>query len=331
VIRYLSTQQHQYTVLPYLHAWLGDSIRPLNPLPYESLPYYGKLPAGTYIFSDLERLRADQRQAIVGLWSQLSMAPNTQLLNHPSRYKGRHQLITALYELGVNRFTAYSAGSEPSWTSPVFVRDLVEHTGPLSEILFDSKSLREALTRLVLAGRDMCELLVVEFCDTQDWRGIYRKYSAFRVGSRIIPRAVLFDAHWVVKDRWPIVSHDVAEMLEYCNDNPHEQRLLQVFDLAGIDYGRIDYAVLDGDVQVWEINTNPVILRPPERYPQSSPLLQAQLLFAQRFTEALFALDTCSTGDDVAVCWDAFLELPSTDRIPPVPGPTPAVRRKSAG
>ena len=34
-----------------------------------------------------------------------------------------------------------------------------------------------------------------------------------------------------------------------------------MFQIAGIDYGRIDYSMLDGEPQVWEINTNPTVLK----------------------------------------------------------------------
>ena len=40
--------------------------------------------------------------------------------------------------------------------------------------------------------------------------------------------------------------------------------LLGFFALANIDYGRIDYGIVDGQVQTFEINNNPSVLtRPP--------------------------------------------------------------------
>lgn len=51
----------------------------------------------------------------------------------------------------------------------------------------------------------------------------------------------------------------LAEEHDYVEKNPHEGRLREVFRLARIDYGRMDYGMLDGQVQVWEINTNPTI------------------------------------------------------------------------
>ncbi|HEY6904140.1 MAG TPA: hypothetical protein VI216_07510, partial [Candidatus Acidoferrales bacterium] len=55
--------------------------------------------------------------------------------------------------------------------------------------------------------------------------------------------------------------------LEYVQSNPHAEWLRETFALANIRYGRIDYGLLDGKPQVWEINTNPTIVRRPEAGP----------------------------------------------------------------
>jgi hypothetical protein len=49
----------------------------------------------------------------------------------------------------------------------------------------------------------------------------------------------------------------LAEELAYIDSNPHAGILGEVCRLANIGYGRIDYSLLDGRVQVWEINTTP--------------------------------------------------------------------------
>jgi hypothetical protein len=45
----------------------------------------------------------------------------------------------------------------------------------------------------------------------------------------------------------------------YLEDNPHAGQLRRCFELAHIDYGRIDYGLVGDSIQVWEINTNPTI------------------------------------------------------------------------
>jgi len=60
----------------------------------------------------------------------------------------------------------------------------------------------------------------------------------------------------------------VVEELEYVTTNPHQKQLSEIFELAQVEYGRIDYAMKDGRVQTWEINLNPTIgrgLRPRSR------------------------------------------------------------------
>ena len=43
------------------------------------------------------------------------------------------------------------------------------------------------------------------------------------------------------------------------------KQLREIFDLAQIEYGRIDYGMLDGKVQCWEINTNPGLALAPKK------------------------------------------------------------------
>jgi hypothetical protein len=65
----------------------------------------------------------------------------------------------------------------------------------------------------------------------------------------------------------------------------HVNELRKVFQLAGVDYGRIDYGVCHGRIQVWEINTNPVII--PRREKIDPRRLPAQSRSARQVTEAL--------------------------------------------
>jgi hypothetical protein len=48
---------------------------------------------------------------------------------------------------------------------------------------------------------------------------------------------------------------------DYVLTNPHGAVLRELFDLAKVGYGRIDYAVKDGRIQTWEMNLNPTIGR----------------------------------------------------------------------
>ncbi|MCH7914696.1 MAG: hypothetical protein IH856_16965 [Deltaproteobacteria bacterium] len=47
------------------------------------------------------------------------------------------------------------------------------------------------------------------------------------------------------------------EELSFIRENPHRERVAQCFSLAHIDFGRADYGFVDGEMQMYEINTNP--------------------------------------------------------------------------
>ena len=54
--------------------------------------------------------------------------------------------------------------------------------------------------------------------------------------------------------------------------------------MARIDYGRIDYGVLAGEPQVWEINTNPTIGRGPgPKVPQRADIVAYKEMLAPAF------------------------------------------------
>ncbi len=292
MIWYLVTAAHAYTVSEHLRGDWGAALRkPMVVMPYELLTRMPVLPQGSYIFSDLERLDAMPRKVLGKLWNGLQ-ANGCRMLNHPERSLRRLELLDALHADGSNRFRAFRADTpgEP-WRYPVFLRQEKEHSGARSPLLHDLQSVREAMLQLVLAGHALADLLVVEMCDTSDPDGIYRKYSAFRIGDHIVPRHVLFSRKWMLKDMDLLEPTHRAETRDYCQNNPHETELRRLFTRAQIDYGRIDYALdRDGRIQVWEINTNPQIMRAPQAYPEG--VRHFHQAFAERYLEAMRSIDS---------------------------------------
>ena len=296
MIWYLVTAQHAYTVSEHLGSSWGAALRKrIVVMPYGLLTGVSTLPPGSYVFSDLERLDALPRRVLGEIATRLQAA-GCRLLNHPERSLRRFELLDALHADGGNQFRAFRATTpgEP-WRYPVFVRQEKEHSGAQSPLLHDAPSVRAALLQLVLAGHALSDLLVVEMCNTADATGIYRKYSAFRIGERIVPRHVLFSRNWMQKDMDLLEASHRDEIVAYCRDNPHESVLRPLFDRAHIEYGRIDYALdHQGRIQVWEINTNPQIMRAPEAYPEAlRPFHQA---FAERYLDAMRSIDSEGSG-----------------------------------
>lgn len=239
-----------------LRSWRVGAFRPPPPRSGRHI----------YVFTDVERLDAGETERALALWETLSSRDDTSaILNHPVRSMRRLELLETLHAEGRNDFAVYRAEDDPEparW--PVFVREANDHTGAASARCHDRASLRAAIEDLERRGVARHEAIVVEYCDTADEDGVIRKYGAFRVGDRILARQIHFSRHWVVRVPDIVTPATAAEEAVLVAENPHAEALREVFDLARIDYGRIDYAVRDGRIQVWEINTNPMILIPSD-------------------------------------------------------------------
>jgi hypothetical protein len=218
-------------------------------------------PRGHYIFSDLELLSEDEAQRAALVWQAVAEAhPEVRLLNHPTRSMRRYELLRSLRERGMNTFDVYRLGEARSPVRyPVFLRVENDHGAARSPLLRTSEELAANVALLESQGWNRHSLLVTEFCDTIDAAGIYRKYSAFVVGDHVFPRGLQFSKHWVQKRADLLDDALLGEERAYVEANPHADVLRGVFRLARIEYGRADYGLRDGAMQVWEINTNPHI------------------------------------------------------------------------
>lgn len=261
----LVSRYHAYAFADWLRSPRGrDLADRIRVLYYQDLHRRRRLPAGTWIFADLERLGPAQLELACRVWDALAASGQpVRLLNDPRRVLTRYALLRELEARGRNRFRAVRA-TEPldGLRYPVFVREEREHTGSLTDLLDGPEALDRALDRLArpLRGFRRKDLLVVEFCDTSDAHGVFRKYSAVRIGPRILGQYLEFSRSWMVKAARRFYDEDrIREDREYVEENPHAETLRAIFDLAGVEYGRIDYSLLDGSPQVWEINTNPSI------------------------------------------------------------------------
>ncbi len=130
----------------------------------------------------------------------------------------------------------------------------MHHQASLTGLLGTRKELVRAIARSLYAGYRLRDLIIVEFCNTADGIGMFRKYSAFIVGDRILPHTLMHSENWITKSHGRVIDATTArEELEYVQKNPHAKWLEETFALARIRYGRIDYGLLDGKPQVWEI------------------------------------------------------------------------------
>jgi hypothetical protein len=280
---YLVTGAHAYTARDCVDA-LG--ISPFGEvMTYEALDLNAP-PPEFCIFSDLERLSPELTAKAEKWWGKVEAAGG-RTMNYPSTSLRRYELLCKLHQLGKNSFKAYR-GLTDEMAFPVFLRSEREHTGALSPLIKDRNALMAALMQTALSpqGRGQA-LIAVEYIDVSVG-GIFHKYSAFRVGDTIIPRHLFFGKKWCLK-KPELQERDMLDReLVYLAENPHESRLRAVFDIARIEYGRIDYSMVGERMEVWEINTNPVSIRQDQL---DDPIRGASHReFAERFAVALEAL-----------------------------------------
>jgi hypothetical protein len=281
--------------------------------PYEWEVWRSAPAPGVYIFSDLELFSDTELVSVIELWHRLSqIGPNVRLLNDPQRLLRRYALLRTLHETGINRHNVYrvsdvlASGPPADVRFPVFVRDEYAHTGNRSELLHNWADVRAAVGKLVGTPRQYARgvysldnLLIVEWSDTSDAAGVYRRFGAFVVGDTIVARELTCARHWRVKD-WAFVEAErLAEARGYVAENPDADFLLDVARRANVDYGRFDYALLDGRPQIWEINTNPtVVAYPSEARGVDADRLSLELhrVPLRRIATALLALDDAAAS-----------------------------------
>ena len=279
--------------MAYVASWGPAPRSRMRFLLYDELPQHRGLPAGTYIFSDLERLTNVELGLAIEAWMQLSRAnAPVCLLNDPSRVPGRYELLRILHEKGENSYRVSRLGkSVRSLRFPVFLKCTNEHGHALPALLGSAAEVAAAVKYLRWRGHRVEDLFVVEFCDTSDVSGVFRKYSAFIVGDRILPRHLIFSRRWNVKKPDLVNADFTFEQARYLEENPHESWLRHIFSVAGIQYGRIDYSFLGGVPQVWEINTNPTVHK-----------------ITPRLTSAFEVIDLVADGGEtIPMSWDAGL------------------------
>lgn len=306
MIHFIVPAAHDRMVREYLEFWGRDVAPRMRVLHVESLPSRTQFARGVYVLAALDQLTPPMAAFVRALHTALAAQEGVRFLNHPTRSLQRFALLEELNRRGCNEFRAVPATADlRSLRYPVFVRDESAHDGALSPLLSSPAAVQGAIGKAILQGRSARHLLVVEFCDTADRDGYYRKYSSFIVGDRILPRMFNYSRSWMLKFQGSEFSRSmVEEERDYVLGNPHAAALREVFGIAGVQYGRIDYAMKDGRLQTWEINLNPTIgrgLRPSSgNIPAELDAIRKPLKehFYRGFREAWEAVDVDARCDD---------------------------------
>lgn len=292
MILIITTAKHRYT-----HSGLrSDSGLDVRVVSYDELSAHAtNLPAGTYIFTDVDRLTAEVAVRAARFYLALREL-GQKVLNDPARMLSRFGLLRALSRAGINQFDAYRVEElEQPRQWPVFLRLEGMHVDPLSGLLNNRRELDQAVEDKVKQGFPRASMLIIEYAAEPVAPGLFRKLSVFRVGDRLLGYTCVHDDQWLVKYGKPAIA--TAELYEeeyqFVSNSPFAETMHRVFDLAGVDYGRVDFGLVGGRPQIYEINSNPHI----QLTPQPGVVArrnESNALFKANFVSALAAIDSAA-------------------------------------
>jgi hypothetical protein len=264
LIHYYCSAAHSYTLGIFAAHQAKLTASAIRILPYNSLPLIRAFGPGAHIFTDFERMTAERRSEVARLADALS-ASGCMVLNHPARTLRRYDLLRALHEAGINDFNAYLL---KDWRDvrryPVFIRHADAHVPTVTDLLQDRGALAREADLLLAKYGEASDLIVVEFGNAQDADGRFRKYSVFRVGRSDYASTCQSSEHWWIKYAPGGSATQREEHLRFVAEDPHRDQLDAVWKVGRADYGRVDYCVVSGRVQAFEINTSPTISYLPE-------------------------------------------------------------------
>ncbi len=293
MIVYLVTADHAYTLNRYLQEWAPDLTSQIQPIFYEEKPWDWLELEATYVFSDIERLTpAEMLKATA--YADLLRSRGYRVLNHPNDAPTRLALQHVLHTAGINPFRMYPVDKLETPIFPVFLRLANSHQGSIGELIHARQELAQRLAGLDQDVAEAEDLVVVEYCDTRNSTGRYTKYSAMRVGGNLVPRHALSSTQWMLKVPDLVDQEAVATENDFLTKFPQREAIEKIFSMAKIDFGRIDFGIQDGEIRVWEINTNPTFM-PVKKglHPERAEIIGQTNLW---LIKALQALDG-ETGD----------------------------------
>jgi tetratricopeptide (TPR) repeat protein len=256
MICFITGRGYEMTLAPLRRDRAAPDIQVYH---YEGLSSQRTLPRATYIFTEIDRLNTNALIDAARLYRRLR-EQGCRVLNDPARVRTRGSLLPALFAAGMNPIDAWWVDEDRApLRFPVFIRVANTHEGPLSDLIWSAEDLSRAVDAAILAGYPRSTLMVVEYAAQEFAPGLFRKGSVYRIGERYIVDLWTYARSWSVKaDRRDIVEgRDSVGELAMMRANAYPPEAEAAFALAEIEYGRLDFGIVDGRFCVYEINTNP--------------------------------------------------------------------------
>ena len=310
MIYYICHRKYAYTLAVFFYYFRNDLAGRLRFLSYDAFFQMNEIHTGVFIFTDFDRLDSDQMERAKKHAILLERADSSNvILNHPDRFLGRFDLLQTLHARDPK---APATCRLIDWKQvrdfPVFIRGERDHLAALSGLIDTATALETTAKRLLSEHRNIDDVMIIQFQNQLNEEGFYEKYGAFRIGDTIYGQHLFQHQSWWVKDNaadWN--DQQRARNFDYIDENPHVDMLMPIFEAAGIEYGRIDYCLMDGRVVVFEINTNPVVnARPPSRglgydAQKYADMHNAAMLALPQVAPKLITLDDAKSASNVGM------------------------------
>ena len=288
---------------------------PTRSIRYDEALAAEALPAGTYIFTDIDLLATSAKIEAARLYRRLAEG-GCPVFNDPARVRTRYGLLRSLHRRGLNPNNVFRA-DEPLEAArfPLFIRIVDGHMMlPLSDVIVDSASLDRAIEAAVEMGVPLECILVVEYAAEPIRPGLFRKLSVFRIGDRFLPHPSVHDVTWHTKlgRRDSATPELYADELKMMRDNRYADRLRPHFEVSNINYGRIDFGEIGDGLCVYEINMNPLINIAASTHP-SAARNETIGIWADSLREALWDVEkaTPESGAEIDVSGSGLASLTS--------------------
>jgi len=259
MIIFFTTQPHRYTLDGLLKSRFRKSKVEVRS--YDWLFRQSRVRAATCVFTDFDRLRHFELVMAAHVFHQLRTA-GIRVLNDPARSCQREELLFRLYKAGINRFRAYPAALDPTPSRfPVFLKCESDHAQDIRDLIGDQEALDKKLEALRASGFPLHYMLVIEFANRAHRENVYRRYTIYRIGERMVPANPVTEDNPFVKYGAPglATEADLAASVAEIMENPHADHMRRVFEIAEIEYGRADFGFDGDEPAIYEINTNPSI------------------------------------------------------------------------
>jgi len=283
---YFITMDDNRWTIELFRRFIGDYLEfPVQILSYEEARAVDDFKDAGVIFCDIERFSGNSILDAQSLYDRAAAQGARRLLNNPCKVLRRFELLKEMHKQNINTFNVYrELKNANDFRYPVFIRNELDHYGPVSDLLYSPEELEKTLSTSKSNSVGPFAPMIVEYCDINVEGDGFHKYGAFCIGDMIVPHHLFFSSQWIVKGiKGQLPEHDELEK-RYLVQNSFRDKVSEIFKIANIQYGRIDFAKTKEGLAIFEINTNPVVMRDWDLEPHRG---YATYSFLSKFTLAI--------------------------------------------